>query len=74
MLRDLAQLDTPAERVPEITEFWSAWPEAGATSDRPHPRYVDQHRTPRQNIVVPEATAAHRSARLAHLHDDGMGA
>jgi hypothetical protein len=35
MLRDLAQLDTPAQRVPEITEFWSARPEAGATSDRP---------------------------------------
>lgn len=35
MLRDLTQLDTPAERVPEITEFWSARPEAGAASDRP---------------------------------------
>ena len=38
------------------------------------PCYDDPHRTPPQDIVVPGAVTAPRSAHLAHLHDDGIGA
>ena len=63
MLRHLTQLDTPAERVPEITEFWSAGRKparrqiARSAVRRSAPNAATEHRRPGGNRRAPNGAS-----------------